>query len=211
MTAVVKPASVILCGGRTRRFGGNKANACVGGHPVIERIFRVLEPLSSRVIAVTSGEDTGIHIPGGVVVVADVYPGMGPLGGIYTGLLHADSGLALVVGCDMPFLNTRLLSFMFGFADSFDAVAPRLSGKYVEPLHAVYSTSCLPKMKESLESGQRPVWPVLRNLNTRYVEKEEYLPLDPRMLSFFNINTREDLERANRIAAQLDTDVNLHK
>jgi molybdopterin-guanine dinucleotide biosynthesis protein A len=66
-------------------------------------------------------------------------------------------------------------------------------------------------MKESLESGQRPVWPVLRNLNTRYVEKEEYLPLDPRMLSFFNINTREDLERANRIAAQLDTDVNLHK
>ncbi|MGA2158505.1 MAG: molybdenum cofactor guanylyltransferase [Dehalococcoidia bacterium] len=202
-----KPASIILCGGTTRRFGGNKANASVGGRQVIERIFKVLEPLSSRIIAVTSGENTDVRIPDGAVVVVDIYPGRGPLGGIYTGLLHAHSDFALVVGCDMPFLNAGLISFMFSLADGFDAVAPRIGGRYIEPLHTVYTRACLARIESQLKSGQQSIWPVLRELNTRYMEKKEYLPLDPRLLSFFNINVPEDLERANRIAAQLDTDI----
>jgi molybdopterin-guanine dinucleotide biosynthesis protein A len=166
----------------------------------------VLEPLSSRIIAVTSGENSDVRIPDRAAVVADIYTGRGPLGGIYTGLLNAHSGIALVVACDMPFLNARLISFMFSLVDGYDAVAPRLGGRYIEPLHTVYTQACLAKIKEQLESGQRSIWPVLRELNTRYLEKEEYLPIDPRMLSFFNINVLEDLERANRIAAELNAD-----
>jgi molybdopterin-guanine dinucleotide biosynthesis protein A len=59
------------------------------------------------------------------------------------------------------------------------------------------------KIQRYVESGRFSVWQAIRELNVRYVDKEEFLPLDPRMLSFFNINTPEDLARANRIAAQL--------
>lgn len=170
---------------------------------MIERIIRVLKPLSSQIIAVTSAEKTDIPTASRVEIVTDVYPGRGPLGGIYTGLLHAQSDLALVVGCDMPFLNAKLISLMLDLADGFDVVAPRLGNGYIEPLHTVYAKTCLIKMRSRIESGQLSIWSVLRELHTRYMETEEYLPLDPRMLSFFNINTLKDLERANQIAAQL--------
>jgi molybdopterin-guanine dinucleotide biosynthesis protein A len=204
MTTAMKPTSVILCGGKALRFGRSKAIASVGGCTVIERIIRVLEPLSSQIIAVTSADKTDIPVVGKAKVVTDVYPGRGPLGGIYTGLLHAQSDLALVVGCDMPFLNAKLISLMLDLADGFDVVAPRLGDGYIEPLHAVYAKTCLMKMRSQLERGQLSTWSVLRELHARYMETEEYLPLDPRMLSFFNINTLKDLELANQIAAHLD-------
>jgi molybdopterin-guanine dinucleotide biosynthesis protein A len=204
MTTVIKPTSVILCGGKALRLGRSKAITSVGGCMVIERIIRVLEPFSSQIIAVASAEKTDIPTARRVEIVTDVYPGRGPLGGIYTGLLHAQSDLALVVGCDMPFLNANLISLMLDLADGFDVVAPRLGNGYVEPLHAVYAKTCLMKMKSQLESSQLSIWSVLRELHARYMEEEEYLPIDPRMLSFFNINTMEDFKRANQIAAQLD-------
>jgi len=207
MTSKVKPESIILCGGKTSRFGGNKADACVGGRRIIERIFSVLDPISSRIIAVVSDNNTDIHVPDGALVVADVLPGSGPLGGLYTGLLNANSDHVLLVGCDMPFLNAGLISLMFSLAEGYDAVAPRLDGEYIEPLHTIYTRACLDSIKSRLERGQQSLWPVLKEVNTRYLEREEYLPLDPRMLSFFNINVPEDLEYANRIAAQMDNDI----
>ena len=204
MTTAIKPTSIILCGGKALRFGRDKAYASIGGCRVMERIIKVLEPISGEIITVASAEKTVIPVWGKHKVVTDVYPNSGPLGGIYTGLLYAQSDLAIVVGCDMPFLNTKLISLMLDLAKGFDVVVPRLGGRYVEPLHAVYAKTCLVKMKSQLESGQLSTWQVLQKLHTRNMEKEEYLPLDPRMLSFFNINTPEDFERANRIAAQLD-------
>jgi molybdopterin-guanine dinucleotide biosynthesis protein A len=204
MTSAVKPESIILCGGRTRRFGGDKFNAPVGGRPIIDRIFTALEPISSRIIAVTSNSTADLRLPDKAVIVSDAYPGSGPLGGIYTGLLNACSNCVIVVGCDMPFLNSKLINLMLSIADGYDAVAPRLDGGYIEPLHTVYTRACLDSIRSRVESGQQSIWPVLKEVNTRYLEREEYLPLDPLMLSFFNINVPADLERANRIAAQLD-------
>ena len=200
----MKPVSIILCGGKERRFGRSKATAVVGGVTVLQRVIGVLGPLSRQVIVVTSPEKADIAVGNGVVLVTDAYPGRGPLGGIYTGLARVESDLAIVVACDMPFLNPALLSRMVELTKGYDAVVPRLAGTMVEPLHAVYAQTCLAPMKARLEAGQLSIAPLLRELRVRYLEKEEYLPLDPRMLSFFNINYPEDLDRANRIAAQVD-------
>ncbi len=200
----MRPASIILCGGKERRFGSNKAMARVGGVTVMERILTVVEPISSRVIVVTSPEKANIAVGGRAVVVTDAYPGKGPLGGIYTGLANVETDLAIAVACDMPFLNAALLTHMVELAEGFDAVIPRLAGTMLEPLHAVYARSCLAPMKERVEAGQLSIAPLLRQLRVRYLERDEYLPLDPRMISFFNINYPEDLNRANVIAAQLE-------
>lgn len=203
MTIPEEPAAIILCGGKTTRFGGDKARALVGGRPVIERVLEAIGPLTSRVIVVTSAEQPDLRLPGEVEPVADAYPGRGPLGGIATGLAYTRADLALVVGCDMPFLNGALLHFLLGLAGGFDAVVPRQGNGRPEPLHAVYAHRCLPRMEAQLAAGRLAVWKVLADLNTRYVEEAEYGPLDPAGLSFFNLNSPADLPRASRIAADL--------
>ncbi len=202
---MMKVTSIILCGGKERRFGSNKALAVVGGRRVIDRVMERLNPLSGQVLVVTSAEKADLLLKGGAKLVIDKYPGKGPLGGIYTGLAAADFPQAIIVGCDMPFINSRLLTHMLELAEGFDAVIPRLDEGMVEPLHAIYARTCLPEMKARLESDRLSVTRLLRELKVRYVEKAEYLPLDPQMLSFFNINYPSDLERANNLAVEVDS------
>jgi molybdenum cofactor guanylyltransferase len=197
-------SAIILCGGKERRFGGrNKAFASVGGRAVIDRVIEKLSLLSEQIIVVTSPEKN-ISLSRDIRVVRDEYPGKGPLGGAYTGLLATDNEYAIVVGCDMPFLNIKVLTYMLDIAKGFDIVVPRLGGRMVEPLHAVYARACIPKMKTRLEAGVLSISPLFTEFKVRYLEKEEYLPLDPQMLSFFNINYPDDLDRANRIASEVD-------
>ena len=135
-------------------------------------------------------------------MVVDLYPGKGPLVGIYTGLLAAESSHSLVVACDMPFLNIELLRYMIELSPGFDAVVPRLGERKVEPLHAIYSRSCLGSMKTLLEHDQLEVTHFLNTVHVRYVERTECQRFDPQLLSLFNINCQSDLERAITLAAE---------
>jgi molybdopterin-guanine dinucleotide biosynthesis protein A len=131
-------------------------------------------------------------------VVTDTYPGKGPLGGIYTGLSIADSFYSLVVASDMPFLNEALLRYMIKLSADFDLVALRL-GDLVEPLHAVYSKDCLAPIQGLLRQGNLKVLDLLPRVRVRYVEAEEIERFDPEHLSFFNVNTEADLQKAKEI------------
>jgi molybdopterin-guanine dinucleotide biosynthesis protein A len=135
-------------------------------------------------------------------IVVDVYPDKGPLGGIYTGLLASQSSHSIVVACDMPFLNTELLRYMIELSGGLDAVVPRLGEGMVEPLHAIYSRSCLDNMKIRLERNQLGINSFLDTVRVRYVERAECQRLDPQLLSFFNINYQSDLDRAIALAAE---------
>lgn len=198
-------AALVLCGGKTTRFGGDKAQARVGGRRVIDRVLDAVGPLCGRVIAVTSPGRPDLRLPPGVEVVTDASPGGGPLGGIATGLLACSSPRALVVGCDLPFLNRDLLRRLLARAgEGGDAVVPRHADGYLEPLHAVYARTCLPAMEARLAAGRLALWEVLADLDTRYVEEAQWRPLDPAGLSFFNLNAPGDLERAERLADGLE-------
>ncbi len=131
-------------------------------------------------------------------IVIDLYPGTGPLGGIYTGLEVSSSFYNLVVAGDMPFLNYGLLSYMIESSAGFDAVIPRL-GNLVEPLHAIYSKKCLPHIKNQLEQGKFNIRNFFTQVNIRYIEEPEIDRFDPKHLSFFNINTEADLKTAEEM------------
>ena len=200
MTSSTEATAIVLCGGKTSRFGGEKAHALVGGRRVIDRVLEVAGRVCGRVVAVTSAGKGDLRLPEGVLVVADAFPGTGPLGGICTGLRHAATDLAVVVGCDLPFLNEGLLRFLLGRADGFDAVVPRLADGRAQPLHAVYRRTCLGEMERHLGAGRLSVWRVPAEVRTRYVEEAECRALDPDLLSFFNLNTPDDLAQADRLA-----------
>jgi len=193
---------IVLCGGQNRRFGRNKATETVGGQTLIERVLDRLAPLAERSLVIVSSAKANLPVAGKAELVADLSPGTGPLGGIYTGLSRAATPLSILVACDMPFLSTDLLRHMVDVSEGFDAVIPRLEGGFVEPLHAVYSQTCLPKLKTRLERAELAITPLLKELRVRYVERDEYSRYDPDELSFFNINSPADLDRARLLAAR---------
>ena len=133
-----------------------------------------------------------------VRTTADLYPSKGPLVGIYSGLKVSGNDYSLVVACDMPFLNVELLRYMVRIAPGFDVVIPRI-GRLTEPLHAVYSNSCSGTIEDMMKRGDFIVYKLLEQVKVRYVEESEINSFDPEHLSFFNINTPADLEKAEQI------------
>jgi molybdenum cofactor guanylyltransferase len=107
--------------------------------------------LGAELVVITNKPDEYAHL--GLPMYSDVYPNMGPLGGIYTAVYHARHPYTLVVACDMPWLNRDLLAHMIQLRRQADIIVPRWD-KFPEPLHAIYSKACLPPIEEQLQSGQ---------------------------------------------------------
>ena len=201
----MKISGIVLAGGRSLRLGHDKITEKVGNASLIEQVVSRLEPLSKEIIIVTAEERTFPQLSGNIKVksTSDIFPGRGSLGGIYTGLVKSSSYYNIVVAADMPFLNEPLLRYMIEVSDGFDFVLPRV-GKWFEPLHAVYSKNCITAIKAILDQGKKMIVELFDYVKVRYIEEAEINRFDPEHLSFFNINTREDLERAKKIAGGVD-------
>ncbi len=192
-----------LAGGMSRRLGRNKAVEEIGGERLIERVINRLSEVSSETVVVVAEESRAqaLDLPDGVRTAADIYPGHGSLGGIFTGLSATRGDYGIVVACDMPFLNTGLLQFMVDLAPDFDVVVPRVDGR-PEPLHAIYSKSCLEPIESRLKRQDLKIALFFEEVRVAYVDEEDIDLFDPERLSFFNVNTQEDLDKALALEAQ---------
>lgn len=195
--------SIILAGGRSLRLGRCKAVETICDKSLLERVIEKLKTISNQILVVTSQEQLGLSVACEAEVVVDIYPGKGPLAGICTGLLASKFPYSIVVACDMPFLNVELLRYMIELSEGFDVVIPRSGEGMIEPLHAIYSRSCINTVRAELERDHLKISQVLDILRVRYVEQEEYQKFDPQHLSFFNVNSMLDLKRATAIATNV--------
>ena len=194
-------SGIVLAGGKSSRLGHDKVLEKIGDTTLLERVVSHINPFSKSIIIVTANERTFAPLAKHpkVKIVSDILPGQGSLGGIYTGLVKSSSFYNLVVAADMPFLNGRLLRYMIEKAEGYDFVLPRVNGLF-EPLHAVYSMNCVEPIKKIFEQGKKVIIELFNYVKVRYIETEEVERIDPKHLSFFNINTKEDLEVARQIA-----------
>jgi molybdopterin-guanine dinucleotide biosynthesis protein A len=194
--------SIILAGGKSSRLGQNKALQTIGGKSLIQWVVDRLSTLSTEIVIATA---RGEAIPCSSIVriktVADTYHGKGPLAGIYSGLIASSSSRAIVVGCDSPFLSVNLLEYMIQTSATFDVVVPRMKEK-VEPLCAVYSKNCVAPIRELLKQNELKIIELFPMVRVRYIEEDEIDRFDPEHLSFFNINSQTDLDRARRLAIE---------
>jgi molybdopterin-guanine dinucleotide biosynthesis protein A len=181
---------VILAGGKSTRYGSNKALAEVHGTKLIERVVQTMEPLFEPLLLVTNTphEYSYLELP----MVEDLIKGLGPIGGIHTGLETISDEAGFFVACDMPYLNENLLRYMVTLKEDFDAVIPRV-GRMVEPLHALYTKQCLPAIRESIDSRLYQAMRFFHKIRVRYVDEEELRSIDPQLRFLFNINKPEDL------------------
>lgn len=205
-----KPLSaMVLAGGRSSRLGIDKVRLTLHpnegqavGQTLLEGIVEKLLTISEEVIVVGHGEVVCGHLR--VRTVGDVYPGAGPLGGIYSGLLAATFHHALVVACDMPFLNLDFLRYMISLPRDYDILIPKWQGQ-LEPLHAIYSKNCLASIEGLLKRDNLKIPDFFDQVRVHHVLEEEINRYDPQRLSFFNINTPDQLRRAEAILRRSPT------
>jgi molybdopterin-guanine dinucleotide biosynthesis protein A len=135
----------------------------------------------------------------GLPVIPDLRPGEGSLGGLLTALRHSDARRTFCVACDMPFLKPAVVEYFLREAGGdWEVVIPRLP-EGLEPLCAVYSVNLAPRIEGLLDRGEKRIRTLIEGSRTRYVDVDELRPLDPRLLTFVNINTPDDLKRVTTV------------
>jgi len=184
-------AAAILCGGRSRRMGRDKAWVEVGGSSLLERAVARLRTVADPVIL--AGGDRTLDHPG-CLGVLDPVPGSGPLGGLVAALRASPHELCAVVAVDMPDLSPELLRRLAEQWRGEDAVVP-LDGDGSQPLHAVYSRRILAAAQAALRAGDLSLRGLLERARVRTVDVAA-LPGHPFPAGFaLNLNTPDELAR----------------
>ncbi|HHW07455.1 MAG TPA: molybdenum cofactor guanylyltransferase [Clostridia bacterium] len=192
---------IILAGGKSSRMKRDKAFVTVGNQPLIERIIDKVKNDFQEIIVVTNRPGAYDYLQ--VKVVSDLIPGLGPLSGMHAGLICSTSNYNLVVACDMPFVSTQLASLMLEEAPGYDVVAVRTADG-LQPLHGIYGKDCIPVIETALKGEARKITHIYPYLNVKVIEAEKLAAWGITGEVFFNVNTPEDLERANSIVGKLD-------
>ncbi len=183
--------AVILVGGKSSRMGTNKAFLELKGKTFIELQIELLREMFDEIFisANTSSEYEYLNLP----IFKDVYPGKGPLGGIYTSLINSSSLHTFMLACDMPFVVPELIKHLKDLTKEYDVVIPK-SEKGLEPLHAFYSKKCIDPIKRSLDENNLRIISFFPHVNVKIVELDSLTSSDSFKNSIKNLNTRDDYE-----------------
>ena len=191
-------SGVILAGGRNTRFSGkDKAFVSVGSTRIMDRLVRLFKEIFEEVVLVTN--DPLKYLEYDVYVVTDLVPLRSSLTGIHAGLFHVNSQYAFFSACDTPFLKKQLVEMIVSaIDDKVDVIIPE-TAKGMEPLCAAYSQRCLEPITRLLEKRQMKIQSFFKKSRVRTIHENTLRKIDPDLNSFFNINTPEDLVRAENI------------
>jgi len=195
-------AGYVLAGGASTRFGEDKARVEIGGRPMLARMIELMRGVAeSTKIVATEGK----YGEFGVEVIADCWPGQGPLGGIITAMMATGNAKLgwnwnLVLSCDMPFLTREWLAYMAerAQASAAEILVPR-SEQGLEPLCACWRTSAVKELMYAFEDGVRKVTEAMKRLEMEVLDEAEWKRFDSAGRLFWNMNTQADYEEARRI------------
>lgn len=181
-------AGYVLAGGASRRMGRDKALLADGGEPLLLRVAEVVTAaVGCCSVVAPAGRYEGLGVP----VLADLWPGEGPLGGILTAIGSGAAEWNLVVAVDMPFLEKDFLRMVMDEARAAGrSLAPVHEDGGLEPLCGVYHAGDLEKLRAFFAGGGRRVKDALREIDVATV------PALPGILR--SVNTPEQWEAARR-------------
>jgi molybdenum cofactor guanylyltransferase len=192
---------VVLAGGAASRYGGlPKGLERVAGRRIIDRVADALREVTDDLLLVANDPGAESWLPG-VPVQRDIVPNAGGLGGIHAAL-HAANQPVLIVAWDMPFVPAALLARLRELGDGVDVAVPESgSRRGVEPLCAFYAPACLPAIERSLADGDRRVVGFHEHVRVARLPAGEVSAFGDPELLFMNVNTPDDLTRAEVHAA----------
>jgi len=185
-------------------MGVDKAFLVFDGQTLLERALDLLAAVCDTVTivgdpgkfaeyAAVNSAAAKSQIPNEEPVVADIFPGCGPLAGIHAALTHSTAELNLMLAVDMPFVSKELLAFLFAAAEESSAVVivPRTS-QGLQPLCAVYRREFLTVAEPALRAGKYRIDATFSAVSTHEINAAELAAAGFQERSFFNVNTPED-------------------
>lgn len=159
------------------------------GKMLVEHVITSVKKITDHIIFITANP---AYRQFGYPCIEDEMKEKGPLGGIFTGLVHSTTQKNLVLGCDLPFLSPNIFSGLINDCEGVDALLAKHKDK-LEPLCAIYDKSCIPHFKRLIEQDQLKITNALEGLKTRVLsfDNEEWFRGD----EFANINSDEELKK----------------
>ena len=191
-------------------MGEDKALKTFLGRPLIERVIERLAPIADELIVTTNRPEDYAFLTASTEALhgvplslrADLKPGRGALGGLYTAIASAKHSLVAVAACDMPFASATLFEAASSLLleKEVDVVIPRSEEGY-EPLHAVYRrAACLPAIESAIEADQWRVISWFPQVRVQILTPDEVKRYDLLGLAFWNVNTPDEFAKAEEIA-----------
>jgi molybdopterin-guanine dinucleotide biosynthesis protein A len=191
---------VILAGGKSSRFGKNKALVEINGTPLIERVVHIMAKIFQNIIISSNTPHEYEYL--GLPIYKDIIVDLGPIGGIYTGLKVIKDDVGFFVACDMPFLNENLIRYMAGLRGGSDIVIPRVDWM-IEALHAIYTKKCLPQIEKQVHLGIYHPRQLLEVMNVKYIDEAKLRSFDPHLDAFINVNRPSELSKIKKLQETL--------
>lgn len=193
---------VILAGGKSRRFGSDKALTRVQEHYLIEFPLKILYKIFDEILIVTSSVllspiKSALSRYKNLRIVTDIYPEHGALGGIYTALLSSGTPYIFVTACDMPFLNSKFIKYMLSIIENekgIEVIIPKSRGGY-EALHAIYNVAIKNIIKNNLVVNKNKIIDSIANAHTYVIPYDDIKKFDKEERMFKNINTQQQLRK----------------
>jgi molybdopterin-guanine dinucleotide biosynthesis protein A len=193
--------AAILGGGKSRRFGSDKALMTLDSHRVVDYITNILNDLFRQVFFIVDVRDKFHSV--GITNIIDEIPGQGPLGGIHSALGVGEGDYCFITACDTPFVHPDIIRCLWEEIAEEDIIIPKHQGK-TEPLMGFYSKRCRSDIETALSNGQRQAHAFLKNRNVRFVEMDDRFPPELLKKAFWNINTASDHEIAKNWYRELN-------
>lgn len=190
---------LILAGGESHRFGEPKPLALFEGRPMVRWVFDALaERCDGMLVSIGARDDPApfeAAVPG-ARIVRDRRVGRGPIEGLHQGLALAQGELVFVAPSDAPLLQPALYDALLAMLDDREVAAPRPA--IMDPIRAIYRRSAALRVLQG-ETVASPSALVDR-LDAVFLEGEPLRRADPRLLSFVDVNRRQDFKVARRLA-----------
>lgn len=196
---------VILAGGLNSRYSGrNKAFIPVWGKRILDRLYEVFQEVFEEIILVTN--DPLKYLEWDLTIVTDIFPYRSSLTGIHAGLFFVETPFAFFAACDAPFLKTEVVEMIVGSIETgFDIVIPETSSGF-QPLCAVYAKKCIRSIERQISQKNFKIEGFFQSQRIKRIPEELLRVKDPSLVSFFNVNTPQDLAMAEASLSFPDQD-----
>jgi molybdopterin-guanine dinucleotide biosynthesis protein A len=201
----LEKTAIILAGGFSRRFGQDKGLMLLANKPLVKHVIdRVGNIVEEKIVVVSSRAQAEKYmeiVGSNAHVLVDADNVQSPLVGALTGFEKAHTEYSLLLPCDTPFISENAIMLLFEICTNKSAVIPRWPNGYIEPLHAVYCTKhAFKAAKSALDEGKLNMLSMIEKLRgVRYVSTLALQQIDPKLMTFFNINTPMDLKKAEQV------------
>ena len=195
-------SAIILAGGFSSRFGQDKGLLPLLKKPLIKHVLDATKGIVDETIIVVSSESQTENfakvVDSNVNIFVDIDDVQSPLIGASTGFRKTQGEYSLLLPCDTPLVSTKILLLLFELCTNRNAVIPRWPNGYIEPLQAVYRTKpALETAESALSEGKFDMRSMVDRLGgVRYISTLVLQQLDPKLRTFFNVNTSLDLKKA---------------